>query len=119
MSKFVRTFFRSMWQRCQIVLIGLAVVFGFNPPAPAQITTTIVVFVKANAPAGGNGQSWATAYRYFQDGIKYAKDQVEADISEHTAANIWVAQGIYRPDQAETYSITLNDPSVSFRLHNR
>ena len=47
-------------------------------------------FVRANAPAGGNGTSWATAY----NNIKTA---VAAANSNQTIKKIWVAKGTYFP----------------------
>jgi hypothetical protein len=45
-----------------------------------------VIFVRASASAGGNGNSWATANRYFQQALARA-----------SGGEIWVAQGKYRP----------------------
>ena len=47
-------------------------------------------FVRANAPAGGNGTSWATAY----NNIKTA---VTAANSNQSIKKIWVAKGTYFP----------------------
>jgi hypothetical protein len=45
------------------------------------------IYVDANAPPGGDGSSWATAYRYLQDAL--------ADASN--GDQIWVAAGTYYP----------------------
>ena len=51
------------------------------------------LFVNGTAAAGGNGQSWATAYQYIQDALTTAQN------SGGTVTEIWVARGIYRPDK--------------------
>ncbi len=67
-----------------LALIGL--VF-FTVPAFA--CGGIVMCVDDNAPAGGNGQSWGTAYKYLQDALTAATSGNE----------IWVAEGVYYPDE--------------------
>ena len=42
-----------------------------------------------NASAGGDGSSWATAHKYLQDALAIALSGDE----------IWVAEGVYKPDQ--------------------
>ncbi len=49
--------------------------------------------VRANAPDGGNGQSWITAYNDLQDALDEARDNSE-DITE-----IRIAAGTYYPDR--------------------
>ena len=48
--------------------------------------------VDASASPGGDGQTWQTAYRFFQDALVQAQN----------GDSIWVAQGIYRPDTSST-----------------
>lgn len=66
-----------------------------------------VLRVRANAPAGGNGASWATAYNDLQAAINISRSVPSA-----TPVQIWVAGGTYLPTQ-------LNPPtdprSASFR----
>ena len=64
------------------------------------------LYVDAAALPGGNGRSWATAFRFLQDALAVAQ----------VGATIRVAQGIYTPDQAETVHIDAGDRSVSFEL---
>lgn len=61
-------------------------------------------FVDDDAPDGGDGLSWSTAYNFLQDALAEAKSAGGA-ITE-----IWVAQGLYDPGGAS------NDTSKSFRL---
>jgi len=55
-----------------------------------------VIFVDANSPPGGDGTSWATAYKYLQDALTRAG-------SDHNADEIRVAQGVYRPDDDDVH----------------
>ncbi|MDD5454761.1 MAG: choice-of-anchor L domain-containing protein, partial [Candidatus Ratteibacteria bacterium] len=65
-------------------------------------------YVDDNAPAGGNGQSWETAFRYLQDAIDAAS----------VGEGICVARGTYKPDQAETITIEAGDHTAAFQLKN-
>jgi len=47
----------------------------------ASITYGQVIFVNDNAPPGGNGQTWATAYQHLQQGLETA----------NPGPQIWVA----------------------------
>lgn len=47
-----------------------------------------VIYVDANAPPAGDGTSWETTHKYLQGAL----DNAESD------DEIWVAVGIYRPD---------------------
>ena len=47
------------------------------------------IYVDAEAPAGGNGQTWETAYKYLTDALGAA---ASGDV-------IWVAEGVYYPDE--------------------
>lgn len=52
------------------------------------------IHVDADAPPGGDGTSWATAYADLHDALLAAPDCVEP------ATEIWVAEGLYRPAPA-------------------
>ena len=52
-----------------------------------------IIFVDDDAPPGGNGKGWSTAFQCLQDALSAARSSGGA-ISE-----IWVASGTYRPDQ--------------------
>jgi len=69
------------------------------------------IYVDDDAPPGGNGQSWGTAYKYLQDALFVA---LSGDY-------IHVAQGIYRPDRNSTEpngTIGTGDRGATFRLIN-
>ncbi|MDD5454564.1 MAG: choice-of-anchor L domain-containing protein [Candidatus Ratteibacteria bacterium] len=64
--------------------------------------------VDSTAPLGGNGASWETAFRYLQDALNNPKLKAGSEIL--------VAQGIYKPDRAETFYIEPEDRTASFHL---
>lgn len=64
------------------------------------------LYVRAAAPGGGNGASWATAYNRLQDAMGIAVR------SRGVVAEIWVASGTYKPDGGS------GDRLRSFRLIN-
>lgn len=68
-----------------------------------------VVYVKRDAPDGGDGAGWATAMNSLQDAL---------DLSEcnDLISYIWVAAGSYTPDRGANY--TLGNKSSSFTLRN-
>jgi hypothetical protein len=55
-------------------------------------TGPVVTFVKADASAGGNGRTWASAYRDLQDALADARVR-------SGPTQIWLARGTYRPDR--------------------
>ncbi|MHC4097249.1 MAG: hypothetical protein ACYSU3_14490, partial [Planctomycetota bacterium] len=66
-----------------IILVVIVVLVG------SVTASGKVIYVDDNASLGGNGQNWATPYRYLQNALGAA---VSGD-------EIRVAQGIYRPDE--------------------
>ena len=65
-----------------------------------------VLYVRRDAPEGGSGSSWATAYTDLQEALGAAT--CARDIVEE----IWVAAGTYTPDQGT------DDPEAAFVLLN-
>jgi predicted outer membrane repeat protein len=65
------------------------------------------IYVDANAPPGGDGSSWATAYKYLQDAIY--KPPAAGD-------QIWVAAGTYKPVHDEHGNPTRADRTATFQL---
>jgi hypothetical protein len=71
---------------CSIVVLALSVA-----PALAQST----LYADDDAPPGGDGLSWNTAYRFLQDAL------ADAAASGGAITEIRVAQGTYLPDRDE------------------
>ena len=65
------------------------------------------IYVDAGASPGGDGSSWGTAYKYLQDALY--KPPTSGD-------EIWVAEGIYKPDQGA--GVMLGDRTATFQLIN-
>ena len=80
---------------------------GWSMSLPA--TTFDVIYVDASASPGGNGSSWATAYKYLQDALY--KPPTGGD-------EIWVAEGTYYPDEDEGANVDPNDRTETFQLIN-
>ena len=68
-----------------------------------------VRFVDDDAPLGGDGLSWSTAYRYLQDALAEARDN-------SSVTEIRVAQGTYKPDQSEYGHATPGNRYERFNL---
>jgi len=50
-----------------------------------------VIYVDSSASGANNGSSWIDAFKYLQDGLAQASEDDE----------IWVAEGVYKPDQGQ------------------
>jgi len=74
--------------------------------APAQST---VIYVDDDAPAGGDGSSWATAYTFLQDALTEAEAAAEP-------VEIRIAQGTYRPDRDGANPNGTGDRKAFFEL---
>jgi hypothetical protein len=66
-----------------------------------------VVYVNASAPAGGNGASWAAAFRSLQDALAASREGDE----------LWIARGTYHADDGQ--GITRGDTTASFFVRRR
>ena len=64
------------------------------------------IYVDDDAPLGGDGTSWETAYTYLQDALYVSK----------TGDEIRVAGGIYTPDMDETGNATAGNREASFEM---
>ncbi len=73
---------------------------GVEYPVPSY-----VLAVRQDAPAGGDGTSWDTAFNSLQDALAAA----DAGISD-----IWVAAGTYYPDRGKL--VTAGDRTATFQL---
>jgi len=94
-------------KRSYILTLLAGVAVGLVAAGGAQ---GAVSFVDDDAAAGGNGQSWATAYKYLQDALAGVAG------SGGTITEIRVARGTYKPDQGT--GKTPGDRTATFQLIN-
>lgn len=87
--------------RINHTIAAVCVWFGL---APAFGQTAL--YVDDNAPLGGDGTAWATAYRHLQDALAVAS----------LGDEIRVAQGVYRPDDSEGGVVVSGDRAARFQL---
>ncbi|MGB0716693.1 MAG: right-handed parallel beta-helix repeat-containing protein [Phycisphaerae bacterium] len=73
--------------------VFLCMLFLSVGPAYAGVQ---VLYVNGQAAPGGSGQSWETAFRNLQDALNAANGPA--------AFQIWVAKGVYRPDEGVQFS---------------
>ena len=69
-----------------------------------------VIYVEDDAPLGGDGQSWATAYRYLSDGL------AAAAASGGTVSTVRIAGGTYYPDESDAVPAGSGDRSTTFLI---
>jgi probable HAF family extracellular repeat protein len=71
-----------------------------------------IIHVDGDAPDGGNGMSWETAFIYLQDALR-AAESTNGDVNE-----IRVAESIYKPDRDFTDPNGSGNRSATFGLIN-
>ena len=76
----------------------------------AMVSTAMgeIIFVDADATGNNDGSSWGDAYNYLQDALAVAQCGNE----------IWVAEGIYRPDEDTDHPSGTDDRTATFQLVN-
>ncbi|MBN1817937.1 MAG: right-handed parallel beta-helix repeat-containing protein [Sedimentisphaerales bacterium] len=72
------------------------------------------LFVDADAAGANDGSSWANAFPSLQNALAAAKARNTDGNSGNDIDQIWVAEGIYKPDQGAGQ--TVNDPEATFEL---
>jgi len=58
-----------------------------SSPINLTVLPAPIIYVRTNAPAGGDGKTWATAFNLLQSALESAP----------VGAEIWVARGVHRP----------------------
>ena len=94
-----------MFRASHISTLMLSVAILASTAAAANAQT--VHYVDQKAGAGGDGETWATAFQYLQDALAIASptDQV------------WVAAGTYWPDLAEGGTLRAGDREATFQVY--
>jgi len=70
-----------------------------------------VIYVDDDATGANDGLSWASAYNYLQDALADADAAVKP-------VEIWVTEGVYKPDQSISDPNGTGDRTASFQLIN-
>ena len=76
---------------------------------PAAAGPPAVIFVDDDAPLGGDGTSWRSAYRHVQDAL-LAADRLAGPVE------LRLGQGIYQPDLDEAGLVVPGDRDAAFTL---
>lgn len=95
------------WDSGRLSTAVLAVVCLAAMSSPNAWTGS-VLYVDDDAPFGGDGLSWDTAFHFLQDALATAKSG--------GADEIHVGQGVYKPDQDEAGNVTPGDREATFHL---
>ena len=82
------------------------------PRSSLAAKTGTILHVDDNAPPGGNGASWNSAFRFLQDAL------AAAIISPNPVSEIRVAQGVYKADRNAANPGGSGDRLASFHLLN-
>ena len=93
-----------IYRFCIPVILGLILLGSANAHGGS------ILFVDDDAPLGGDGLSWETAYRFLQDALTNASG---GGVSE-----IHIAQGAYTPDSNESNPNGTDDRQATFQLLN-
>ena len=71
-----------------------------------------VLFVDADAAAGGDGSAWGSAYRDLQDALSEAETLNSDADAGNDVDQIWIAEGVYRPRKTLTH-VGLNNATFA------
>ncbi|MBN1506932.1 MAG: right-handed parallel beta-helix repeat-containing protein [Sedimentisphaerales bacterium] len=75
-------------ERPSLTIIVCTLILATCPASLAKI-----IYVDDDANGQGNGSSWQNAFKYLQDALTSAK-------SAEKPVEVWVAQGVYKPDRS-------------------
>lgn len=92
-------------KRNHFFLIVILVIVFLNPTSAKEI-----VYVDDDAALGGDGRSWATAYKFLQDAIASLDGLGDIEVEMR------IAQGTYLPDRDEESPEGTGNNNVSFTL---
>ena len=77
----------------------------------SALAASQAIYIDDDAPAGGNGTSWATAYTHLQDALAPLKAR-----SSDSLVEVRMAQGVYKPDRSEMSPEGNGDRDAAFEL---
>lgn len=86
----------------------LLIISAFFAAIPQTSFARHIIYVDGAAIGDNNGSSWEDAYKYLQNALVVAEQNTD----------IWVAQGIYRPDDDTNHPEGTNDRTATFQLKN-
>ena len=73
-----------------------------------------VIYVDKDANQGGNGSTWSSAFKYLNNALDHIEingfDYIGSQVNNIVYIEIWIAEGIYYPDEGSKYS---NDDTIS------
>lgn len=98
---------KRLWPRAAVCVVLAWTMTAFGPLPVAHAAT---LFVNNAATECGDGQTWATAYKYLQDALTAARN------SGGTVSGIWVAAGIYQPDRDCAHPTGSGSRTATFQL---
>ena len=64
---------------------------------------SVTLFVDADAPAGGDGLGWDSAYHDLQAALEDAGVRNADSVAENDVEQIWIAEGVYRPSDNQRW----------------
>ena len=102
---------RTIFMMVALCLAALALGLLIMTSSRSALADAAIIYVDADAGAGGNGQTWGTAYRYLQDALD------EANANGTNDYEIWVAEGIYYPDEDGDGDHISGSMTETFRLN--
>ena len=73
-----------------------------------------IIYVDKDAPVGGDGNSWETAYKYLNDALVRTQDYAGSEPTDYP--RIWIAEGTYYTDEDEGGGYINDDPSIYFNF---
>lgn len=79
--------------------------------ALTDVPQPVIIYVDVDATGANDGSNWEDAYNFLQDALADAN-------SAEKPVEIWVAEGIYRPDQDTLHPNGTGDREATFQLIN-
>ena len=93
-----------------LIVVLTALISQNQTSSPAFAAANVRLYVDADATGSNNGTSWENAYIYLQDAL----DEANANGSTHY--EIWVAEGVYYPDEDSNGDHVNDQTTESFTL---